>query len=68
MAVQRILERSPIDFPNLDFAVERSGYQIVVFGMKIYFCDRLAMGIIVLNEPFASQIVQFYLFVSGTGR
>ncbi len=64
VTVQCVFETTSVYLPYFDLWVERSGDQIVVLGMKIDFSDWLSMSIVVLNESFAPQVVEFDLFIS----
>ena len=64
MAIESVLNTSSINLPNLDLWVKRSCDHIVIFGVEVYFGHGFSMSIIVLNQPFASKVIQFYFFIS----
>ena len=57
MAIKSILKASLVDFPDFNLCILRSCNHIVVFRMKIYFCNWFSMSIIILDKPFTSKVI-----------
>lgn len=66
VAVEGVLKHSLVDLPDLYFGVEGSCDHEVVLGVEIHLGDWLPMGIVVLDQSLAAQIVQLYLLISRT--
>ena len=64
MPVESVLEGASVDLPYLDLGVQRSSDHVVVFGMKVHLRHWFSVGIIVLNQTFTPQVVEFDFFVS----